>query len=162
MPDGRTFNEFKKPERYAYTWYLAAITGPDYIDRGGKFDDQFGQLDESDWGYWVAFDYGRWTDSYSWRNPEIGFIQDIDNNFQIYNETITCESSESEGSFSATYNAIIKRKNSGTESSVLHTFSRTANTTDDGQNRNVSITVNGNIQGLIETGLIETPNRTLV
>jgi hypothetical protein len=93
---------------------------------------------------------------YSANSP--GIISDIDNNFQIYNETITCESSESEGSFSATYNAIIKRKNSGTESSVLHTFSRTANTTDDGQNRNVSITVNGNIQGLIETGLIETPN----
>jgi hypothetical protein len=100
------------------------------------------------------------TDLASLYSPGIpGLISDINtSNFSIYNETITCEASESEGSFSATYNAIIKRKNTGTESAVLHTFSKASNTTDDGQTRNVNITINGNIQGLVETGLIRTPN----
>lgn len=78
--------------------------------------------------------------------------------FGIYNETITCEASEAEGSFSATYEAIIKRLNIGGESDVLHTFSKSINTTDDGNQKNVSITVNGEVRGLIETGLIRTPN----
>jgi len=77
--DGETFNEIKKPSKYAYTWYLTAITGPDFVDRGEE-----GVLDEEDWGYWVEFDYGQWTDKYLWRNPGEGFRKDLDNNFQNY------------------------------------------------------------------------------
>jgi hypothetical protein len=84
FPDGKTFNEFKKREPYAYTWYLTAITGPDYVDRGGQNNGSNGIVDSSDWGYWVAFDYGKWSNNFPWRNPEVGFIQDIDNNFQNY------------------------------------------------------------------------------
>lgn len=78
--------------------------------------------------------------------------------FGFYNEIISCEASEAEGSFSATYEAIIKRLNEGGESSVLHTFSKSVNTTDDGSQRNSSITINGDIRGLVETGLLKTPN----
>jgi hypothetical protein len=76
-PDGKTFNEFKKAEKYAYTWFLTSITGPDFVDRG-----TIGKLDQEDWGYWVDFNYGKWTGDYAWRNPEVGFIQDVDNNFR--------------------------------------------------------------------------------
>lgn len=77
--DGKTFNEFKKPSKYAYTWFLTAITGPDYVDRGAT-----GKLDKEDWGYWVEFEYGKWTENYAWRNPSVGFDLDIDNNFKNY------------------------------------------------------------------------------
>ncbi len=76
-----TFNEFKQPERYAYTWYLTAITGPDFVDRG-----IIGEFDEEDYGYWVEFDYGMWTDKYIWRNPGEGMKKDIDNKFQSFSE----------------------------------------------------------------------------
>lgn len=75
--EGHTFNEYKNPEEYAYMWHLTAITGPDFVDRG-----VVGVLDEADWGYWVEFDYGKWTDQYFWRNPGEGMNMDLDNNFQ--------------------------------------------------------------------------------
>lgn len=80
-----TFNEFYKRQGYAYTWYLTAITGPDYADRGpdGPAD---GVLNKYDWGYWVEFEYGRWTDKYTWRNPSENMDPDIDNNFQNFSE----------------------------------------------------------------------------
>ncbi|WP_439698632.1 hypothetical protein ACFGVS_10870 [Mucilaginibacter sp. AW1-7] len=76
-----TGNELSKPIQYAYTWYLTAITGPDYVPRGtltGKIDIQH------DWGYFVKFDYGMWTNGYDWSNPSEGFIRDIDNQYQSY------------------------------------------------------------------------------
>jgi len=62
---------------YAYTWLLTAITGPDYIDRG-----TYGPSDE-DWGYWVAFDYGNWSDVYKWRYPSVGMEKDIDSEVSV-------------------------------------------------------------------------------
>jgi hypothetical protein len=82
--DGKTYNEFKKPEKYAYTWFLTGITGPDYVDRGGVGNGPNGQLDASDWGYWVEFQYGKWTENYAWRNPSEGYHDDLDNNFKNY------------------------------------------------------------------------------
>lgn len=76
-PDGGySFNHLKKPAKYAYTWLLTAMKGPDYVDRGSS------GLSDDDWGYWVEFDYGMWTSSYGWRTPDTGFNQDLDNNFQ--------------------------------------------------------------------------------
>jgi len=66
------YTDLAKNEAYAYTWYLTAITGPDYVSRGSIK----GKLDPSDWGYWVKFDYGKWTDSYMWRNPSEGVNDD--------------------------------------------------------------------------------------
>lgn len=79
------FNYVEKRGRYAYTWYLTGITGPDYVDRGPNGTGD-GKLNEYDWGYWVDFQYGQWTGIYEWRNPSEGFNQDIDNNFQTFSK----------------------------------------------------------------------------
>jgi len=73
------FTEYFHDKPYAYTWLLTAVTGPDFVDRGNT-----GVLDESDWGYWVKFDYGRWSKEYQWRNPSTGFHVDIDSDFENY------------------------------------------------------------------------------
>jgi YD repeat-containing protein len=80
-----TYNDFHKPGRYAYTWYLTAITGPDFVDRGphGAPD---GILNDYDYGHWVEFDYGKWSDHYAWRNPGQGMTPDIDNRFRNFSE----------------------------------------------------------------------------
>lgn len=77
--DGDSFNYLKKPEKYAYTWYLTAVTGPDFVDKG-----TIGVLDEEDWGYWVEFDYGKWVDDFGWRNPVQGMHVDIDDEFENF------------------------------------------------------------------------------
>jgi hypothetical protein len=74
---GLMFNRQTRTEGYAYTWYLTAITGPDYVDRNG---DQ--KVNESDWGYWISFEYGKWSDKYNWRNPSQGYHRDEDNEFK--------------------------------------------------------------------------------
>jgi hypothetical protein len=75
--DGSATNSIVKNTPYAYTWYLTAITGPDYVSRG-----TLGVISNNDWGYWVKFVYGKWTGNYEWRTPGIGFTMDIDNNFK--------------------------------------------------------------------------------
>ena len=84
--NGDSFSETNRPEKYAYTWHLTAITGPDFVDRGGASNAPNGVLDENDWGYWVAFDYGKWTDQYFWRNPGEGMSADLDKNFENFSE----------------------------------------------------------------------------
>jgi YD repeat-containing protein len=68
----------KRQKKYAYTWYLTAVTGPDYVDRGEP------GLSEDDWGYWIGFEYGKWTAAYKWRTPETGFVEDFDGDFRDY------------------------------------------------------------------------------
>lgn len=53
-----------KPDKFAYNWLLTSITGPDYVDRGTS-----GMIDDEDYGYWVKFDYGKWTDGFQFRTP---------------------------------------------------------------------------------------------
>jgi len=76
----KTFNYQSKPEKYAYTWHLTAITGPDYVDRGSQ------GFDTEDWGYWVELEYGKWTDQYIWRTPDIGMKVDLDTDWKNYSE----------------------------------------------------------------------------
>lgn len=76
--NGLSFNHVTKPSKYAYTWFLTAMTGPDYVDRGTA------GVDASDWGYWVSFTYGKWSDGYTWRNPSEGFHRDLDGKFQTF------------------------------------------------------------------------------
>ncbi len=83
---GRAFNHLSKPQKYAYTWLLTAITGPDFVDRGGVGDTGDGTLNEDDWGYWVSFDYGKWEEDFRWRNPQSGSHKDLDNNFQTFSK----------------------------------------------------------------------------
>jgi len=75
--NGYSFNRQKKTVPYAYTWYLTSVTGPDYVDRNND-----GMADDGDWGYWVDFEYGKWTNDYVWRNPSEGYNTDEDNEFQ--------------------------------------------------------------------------------
>ncbi|MDJ1501164.1 hypothetical protein [Xanthocytophaga agilis] len=75
------YNDLKKPNAYAYTWFLTAITGPDYVDK-----DNNGLVSGNDWGYWIRFDYGKWKSDYAWRNPSEGFAMDVDNQFQNYSQ----------------------------------------------------------------------------
>lgn len=78
--NGDTYNEITRDGKYAYTWLLTAVTGPDYVDRGAP------GLSSDDWGYWVEFEYGKWTDMYSWRNPSEGSGADVDQNFANFSE----------------------------------------------------------------------------
>ena len=55
------FYEIQRVSPHATHWLLTAITGPDYVDKNTN-----GIIDGSDYGYWVTFDYGKWTDSYMW------------------------------------------------------------------------------------------------
>jgi hypothetical protein len=75
------FNVSKKPQKYAYTWLLTAVTGPDFVDTNLN-----GYADNADWGYWVNFEYGKWSGSYSWRNPASGFNKDVDHNFDTFSK----------------------------------------------------------------------------
>ena len=56
------FIERKLDRPYATDWLLTAVTGPDYVDTNGN-----NMVDEADYGYWVEFDYGKWSDGYIWR-----------------------------------------------------------------------------------------------
>ena len=73
------YRNISKAGVYAYTWYLTAITGPDYVDY-----DEDGLVGEGDFGYWVSLEYGKWTDAFIWRNPFKGFRQDLDGNFRSF------------------------------------------------------------------------------
>jgi hypothetical protein len=80
-----TYNEITKSAPYAYTWYLTAITGPDYVDRSGEEGaPPNGKLDNFDYGYWVDFGYRKWSNDYHWRNPVEGFNLDLDHNFKTF------------------------------------------------------------------------------
>jgi hypothetical protein len=70
-----------KIEPYAYTWYLTAITGPDYVDKNND-----GLANDGDWGYYMTFDYGKWTSSFNWRNPAQGAHTEIDPNYKSYSK----------------------------------------------------------------------------
>jgi len=78
------YQESTSNQAYAYTWYLTAITGPDFVDRGGEGGAPNYVLDKDDWGYWVSFDYGCWAPDYAWRNPNTGFRKDLDRNLEFY------------------------------------------------------------------------------
>ncbi len=59
----RNYSETTKPA-YATHWLLTGITGPDYYDWNGDH-----RLNPDDHGYWVGFDYGKWSTGMVWRNP---------------------------------------------------------------------------------------------
>lgn len=63
------YSTYKRPAPFANTWLLTAITGPDFVDRGGSNGDGDGYIDENDWGYWVKFNYGNHSMNYQWRFP---------------------------------------------------------------------------------------------
>ncbi len=54
---------------FANTWLLTAITGPDFVDRGGVNNNGDGYIDENDWGYWVKFNYYKAGANFQWSLP---------------------------------------------------------------------------------------------
>jgi hypothetical protein len=91
----------------------------------------------------------------------IHLLQNLDpNQYKIFNEKIRCETSEAEGKFSLVYSAILKRVQNSNDifldTDTIHTFNITKSVQDDGKVKNISIDVEGNIQGLVEGGLIKT------
>lgn len=91
-----------------------------------------------------------------------GLLSNLGNSaYAVYNEEITCEASESAGSFSATYKAIVKTKlsnNIWTANNVKHKISKkTSRNTDNKGTITNTISINGTIEGLIEGGLVRIP-----
>jgi hypothetical protein len=87
-----------------------------------------------------------------------GLLDGLDNaDYNIYNETITCNTSEKEGNFEATYSAILKRDYSFSFNNpdTIHTFTVNKTVVNDGKQKNTQIGVEGNIRGLIPGGLIQ-------
>jgi hypothetical protein len=81
----------------------------------------------------------------------------IDGGYKIYNEMISCETSESGGSFAITYTCLLKRHNPNLHpryNSVLHKYTKSLSVNND-QQYNHTITINGNVQGLIEGSIID-------
>ncbi len=76
---GESVRKITKSLPYAYTWLMTGITGPDYVDR-----PPYGIIDDNDWGYWVKFDYGKWTDKYIWRNPTEGSSKDLNSRVNVF------------------------------------------------------------------------------
>lgn len=79
------------------------------------------------------------------------------NNYQIYNETIQCNTSESNGTFTLTYNAKLKKNNNNNFSSndTIHTFSKDMSYDKNGVKTTASISINGTVEGLCLGGLIQ-------
>ena len=64
---------------FATTWFITAIKGPDYIDRGSS------GFDNSDWGYWVEFEYETQANPQIWRAPFDGYQPGSDDNVTHFN-----------------------------------------------------------------------------
>lgn len=73
--------------------------------------------------------------------------------FNVFNETISCDTSESDGSFSVTYNAILKY---GSQP-AMHTFTHNLQTTNDDKYETTA-TIQGTVKGLITGGFIRNIN----
>lgn len=89
-------------------------------------------------------------------NP--GILSDIAN-YKVYNETITCDTSESNGTFSLTYNAVLRKtiNSSFADSGAFHTVSKNVGVSYESNNKKtISISVQGQIEGLYEGGLVRT------
>lgn len=84
-----------------------------------------------------------------------GLLKDLDTKYKIYNEELVCNASESAGTFEVQYKCIVKRSidSDHTYGHSIHTFNK--NITYNKENNFVTnISINGNIQGLIEGGLV--------
>lgn len=78
-------------------------------------------------------------------------------NYDVYNETISCSTSEAEGTFSITYNAILKKNHPALnpqENAAIHTFTKNVSNSFDAGKTTTTISVQGSIKGLVRGGFI--------
>jgi hypothetical protein len=59
-------------DKYASSWKLTAVTGPDYQDDNHNYT-----VDEGDKGYWIGYNYSLWTDDYFWSSQRYGYKTDV-------------------------------------------------------------------------------------
>ena len=78
------YSTVQRTGQFANTWLLTAITGPDFVDRGGANNMGNGTVDMNDWGYWVKFNYGNYMADYQWRIPFEGERATSDDAFTTY------------------------------------------------------------------------------
>lgn len=76
------------------------------------------------------------------------------NNFSIFNESINCTTSESDGTFSATYSCVCKKINQTWMPYSIHTFDIAYDKTRDFKEINNTISVNGTVTGMLETNIL--------
>ncbi len=81
------FREEMSLTPYATHWLLTAITGPDYVDSNND-----GKLNNDDYGYWVEFEYGKWSDGYTWSSPSNEVISNSSKNNLTYFKSLTNKS----------------------------------------------------------------------
>lgn len=80
--------------------------------------------------------------------------------YKIYNETLESDISESEGSFSLSYKSILKKYSTDSvfgNVHCIHKITKNRSFSDDGIKKDVKITVNGEIEGLVLGGLFNDP-----
>lgn len=81
-------------------------------------------------------------------------------NYNIYNETIQSDISESDGSFSLTFKCILKKTASSnslfSNTHCIHRITQNRSVSDDGNDRTVTESIQGEIEGLVQGGLLST------
>lgn len=84
-----------------------------------------------------------------------GSFKNLNLEYGVYNETLSCSTSESDGTFSVTYNAIIKKNNNTdvNHPATKHTFNRITSVQNDTR-KITTISVQGTIEGLLEGGIV--------
>lgn len=80
----------------------------------------------------------------------------IAQNYTIFNEVISCNTSEGGGSFTATYSCILKFTNINAPwpQKSIHTFTVSYDQTRDFTKSDRTITVNGTLEGMLETNIL--------
>lgn len=75
-------------------------------------------------------------------------------NFSIFNELINCSTSESDGTFTATYSCVCKKVNQSWMPYSIHTFDVSYDKTRNFKEINNTISVNGTITGMLQTNIL--------
>lgn len=90
-------------------------------------------------------------------NTTSGLLSSLgDSNYSIFNEEISCDSSESQGTFSANYSCIVRRSTGGpySPSNCFHTVQKSTNDNNSTGNTVRNINLTGKITGLMEGGIV--------
>ncbi|WP_299436988.1 hypothetical protein [uncultured Aquimarina sp.] len=80
--DAANVKENRQYTPFATHWLLTAVTGPDYIDFNNN-----NRVDEEDYGFWIEFEYGKWSDGFVWRSPYEDGVMDYYTNLKGEVET---------------------------------------------------------------------------
>lgn len=123
------FLDKKTTSPYAHSFLLTSVQGADYVDikNDGPTDD--------DLGYWVKFDYGKYSDNYSWRAPY------TDANY-IDGQTYTREDDKGSYAYGEKEIWYLTRIETKSHIAIFHLSERTDNAEAEGEFINASQTPN--------------------